>query len=280
MGKLLIVDGSNLLFQMFYGMPARIIGKGGKAIQGTLGFVGALGKIIKSVKPTHVAVIFDGEGEKERPVLDADYKANRPDWNLVPEDEIPFSQLPDIYAALDLIGIKHTESSVCECDDVIASYARTYGTDNDIVISSFDSDFFQLITERVSVLRYRGDSSVICTPEYIRQKLGVSPERYADYKSLVGDSSDNIRGVAKVGPKTAAALIAEYGSVEGVILGVDSISKPAIRESVRAAVERIRLNYRLIYLDGTAPLPFALEELEFSRDMPRTREVLETVGII
>jgi DNA polymerase-1 len=280
MGKLLVVDGSNLLFQMFYGMPARITGKCGRAIQGTLGFVGALGKIVRSVKPTHVAVLFDGEGEKERPMLDAEYKANRPDWDSMPEDEIPFSQLPDIYAALDHLGIKHRECTAYECDDVIASYAKTYGVDNDIIISSFDSDFFQLLTDRVSVLRYRGECSVLCTPEYVRERLGVSPSSYADYKSLVGDTADNVKGVPKVGPKTAAALIAEFGSAEGVIAGVDSIGKAAIRESVRASTDRIRLNCRLIRLDGAAPLPFALDELEFSGEMPRTREILEAIGAV
>ena len=89
--KLLIVDGSNLLFQMFFGMPSRIINKDGKAIQGTLGFVGALLKIIRMTAPTHAAVLFDGERENERKELDEDYKANREDYSLVSEEENPFS---------------------------------------------------------------------------------------------------------------------------------------------------------------------------------------------
>ena len=82
MKRLLIVDGSNLLFQMFFGMPTRITNSAGKAIQGTLGFVGALLKIIRAIEPTHTAVLFDGEHENERSALNADYKANRVDsWN-------------------------------------------------------------------------------------------------------------------------------------------------------------------------------------------------------
>lgn len=91
MDKLLLVDGSNLLFQMFFGMPARIVGSEGKAIQGTLGFVGALLKIIRMVAPTHMLVIFDGEHENSRCELDADYKANRIDYGTVSEEENPFS---------------------------------------------------------------------------------------------------------------------------------------------------------------------------------------------
>lgn len=99
MPRFLIVDGSNLLFQMFFGMPARIVNSQGKAIQGTLGFAGALLKIIRRVSPTHIVVIFDGEHENARSVLDPGYKANRPDYSEAAEEENPFSQLNDVYAA-------------------------------------------------------------------------------------------------------------------------------------------------------------------------------------
>ena len=99
--KLLIVDGSNLLFQMFFGMPARIVNEQGKAIQGTLGFVGALLKIIRKTVPTHIAVLFDGKHENDRSVLNSDYKANRVDYSKTSEEKTPFSQLPNIYAAHD-----------------------------------------------------------------------------------------------------------------------------------------------------------------------------------
>ncbi|MCM1262701.1 MAG: hypothetical protein NC313_08255 [Butyrivibrio sp.] len=124
MDKLLIVDGSNLLFQMFFGMPARIINNDGKAIQGTLGFTGALIKIIRKVKPTHILVVFDGEHENSRCEIDADYKANRIDYSIVNEEENPFSQLPDIYKILDYLGISYIETDDCEADDMITSYGK------------------------------------------------------------------------------------------------------------------------------------------------------------
>ena len=192
MERILIVDGSNLLFQMFYGMPARIVNDRGKAIQGTLGFVGALLKIIRRTKPTHIAVVFDGEHENERSAFDPDYKANRVDYSKVTEEENPFSQLADIYAALDYLNIRHAETTDCEADDVVAGYVHTYGNSAEIAISSLDSDFFQLITDKVSVLRYRGDKTVILTTEHITEKFGITPAQYADFKSLVGDAADNI----------------------------------------------------------------------------------------
>lgn len=279
MNKLLIVDGSNLLFQMFFGMPSRIVNEHGRAIQGTLGFVGALLKIIRRTEPTHIAVLFDGEHENERISLNADYKANRVDYSETPEEETPFSQLLDIYAALDFLGIKHTETCSCETDDLIASYAFTYGQDNEIIISSFDSDFFQIITDKVSVLRYRGDNTVICTPEYIKDKFSITPLQYADFKSLTGDASDNIKGAEKVGPKTAALLLNEFGTLDNVIKNADFIKKPSIKDSIIRNSERLKINYKIIKLDNSASLPFNMNELIYNFTGITTNEVLKGIGI-
>ena len=277
--KLLIVDGSNLLFQMFYGMPARITNAQGKAIQGTLGFVGALLKMIRAVSPTHVFVAFDGECENARTEIDSDYKANRPDYSDMPEEETPFSQLPDIFRALEYLGIQYRETTLCEADDWIAGYARRYGCDGDVVIASQDSDFFQLITDRVHVLRYRGEQSVLCDPAYIHGKLGIEPARYASYKSLTGDTSDNIRGVEKVGPKTAAALMNQFRDVEDLIARAPEIEKPSVRASVMNSTDRIRRNYALIALSGEANLPFAIEDLAYTYTGITTTQVLAGIGL-
>ncbi len=278
MDKLLIVDGSNLLFQMFYGMPARIINHEGKAIQGTLGFVGALLKIIRITDPTHIFVAFDGECENSRTLLDEDYKGNRPDYSGLPEEDTPFSQLPDIYAALEELGICHRETETCEVDDWIAGYGKRY-KDMDVVIASQDSDFFQLITERVSILRYRGEKTVVCDPAYLREKLGIYPRQYAAFKSLTGDTADNIRGAEKIGPKTAAELMNQFEDLETLLANADSIRKPSIRASVKQNEGRIRKNYELIRLDGAQELPFELEELRWHNTGMTTTQVLRAIGL-
>lgn len=279
MSKLLLVDGNNLLFQMFFGMPSRIINQEGKAIQGTLGFVGALLKIIRKTSASHVAVLFDGEHENDRQTLNADYKGNRVDYSEIPEEENPFSQLSDVYAALDFLGIKHTETTTCEADDWIAGYALSYGQDMEIVISSFDSDFFQLITDKVSVLRYRGEKTVFCTPSYINEKFGIEPDRYVDFKSLTGDTADNIKGADKVGPKTAAALIQEFESLDGILANAEEIKKPSIKESILRNAEKLKVNYKLIKLDNQVPLPFDLSELGYDYNGITTNEVLHGIGL-
>ncbi|MGN0535512.1 MAG: 5'-3' exonuclease H3TH domain-containing protein [Eubacterium sp.] len=279
MNRLLIVDGSNLLFQMFFGMPARIVNQEGKAIQGTLGFVGALLKIIRMVEPTHMVVFFDGQHKNERCDLNHEYKANRIDYSLVSQDENPFSQMADVCRALDFLGIKYAETNNCEADDVIAGYTFSLNEQWEIVISSFDSDFFQLITDRVSVLRYRGEKTVICTPEYIMDKFGITPVQYADFKSLTGDKADNIRGAEKIGVKTAAALLNEFNTLENIISNTEQISKPTVRDSIVRNVERLRINYKMIKLSDTAELPFTMPELEYTYTGITTNEVLIGIGL-
>lgn len=282
MKRLLLVDGCNLLFQMFFGMPARIINAQGKAIQGTLGFVGALLKIIRMTSPSHVAVLFDGESHNPRVDVDADYKANREDYSQVAEEENPFSQLPDIYAALDFLGLCHAETTDCEADDWMAGYVKKYcAGENGIaaVISSFDSDFFQLISDKVTILRYRGENSVLCDRAYLQERFGVTPELYADFKALTGDTADNINGADKVGPKTAAQLVNEFGSLEEILIRAEEIKKPSVRESVLCDAERLRKNFRLIKLDGVENLPFGLDELAWKDSGVTTTEVLKAIGV-
>ena len=279
MDKLMIVDGSNLLFQMFYGMPARIVNEQGRAIQGTLGFVGALLKMVRMMQPTHMAVLFDGEYVSSRAELAPDYKGNRVDYSQMAGEDTPFSQLPDILAALDCLEIPHRETSVCEADDWIAGYVRRYGAEMEVVVVSQDSDFFQLITDRVHILRYRGEKTILCDPDYIREKLAIEPKQYAAFKALTGDAADNIRGVDGIGPKTAAALMVQFGDLDTLLCNAEQIRKPSIRKAVQEHAERIRRNYLLICLEGEEDLPFTLDEMHWQYSGMTTTEVLKKIGV-
>ncbi len=279
MPKLLLVDGSNLLFQMFYGMPARIVNGDGKAIQGTLGFTGALLKIVRMTSPTHMAVIFDGEHKNARREIDEDYKANRPDLGEVPEEETPFSQLEDVKRALDHLGIRWFETVENETDDVIAAYAFSREGDEKIVIASYDSDFFQLIGEKVTVLRYRGVKTAFLTPGTLREKLGVEPWQYAGFKALTGDGADSIRGAEGIGPKTAMRLLGTHKTLEILLEKAGELPEGAVKASLLRNKERLRKNLRLIRLDGSAPLPFSREELCFSDPGVTTNEALRGIGL-
>ena len=221
----------------------------------------------------------NGEYENERKTLDADYKANRPDFSEMPEEEVPFSQLPDIYKALDFLGIRRAETTVCETDDIVAAYALHYGEALEVVVSSFDSDFFQLITDKVSVLRYRGDKSILCTPSFVREKFGVEPCQYADFKSLVGDNADNVKGIKGIGVKTAASLLQRFGTLDSLLERSEEIEKPSVRKAIEEGREKVLLNRRLIALCGCADLPFALSELAYLYKGERTGDVLSAIGV-
>ncbi len=279
MEKHMLEDGSKLIFQMFYVKPDRILSPSGKPIQGTLGFVGALLKILRMTEPTHAAVLFDGEYVSPRGELSPDYKANRPDLSSLPEEDTPFSQLPDICRALELLGIPHGETAVCECDDWLAAYARQYGGTMEVVIASQDSDLFQLISQRVRILRYRGEKTVLWTPEHLQEKLGIKAAQYADFKALTGDTSDNIRGLRGVGPKTAGALMQQFGTLEALLERAEEIKKPALREAVLQNKARLRENYALIHLDGLQELPFPLEALAYQASGLTTTRVMKELGL-
>ncbi len=279
MEKLLIVDGMNLLFQMFYGMTPRF-NSAGRPIHGTVGFIGALLKILRWEKPSHAVVLFDGECTNERKELDENYKANRPDYSQLPEEETPFCQLPHLYKALDVLGIRHAETVCCETDDWIAGYAKTYGSTYNVVIVSQDSDFFQLISPKVLVLRYRGDKTTLWSEHTVYQQLGVRPGQYADFKALVGDSADNIPGAPKIGPKTAAALISRFGSLQQILEQTASVEKPSIRASLEENRDQLLLNQKLITLTGCCSLPFTPEELPWRDRGLNTYLVLQSIDLI
>ena len=137
----------------------------------------------------------------------------------------------------------------------------------------------QLITPRVSVLRYRGERTVVCTPGDIRNKFGIEPSCYADFKALVGDASDNLRGAPGIGPKTAAALLREFGSLEAILSRVEQIPRASIRASLAQNETILRRNRALIKLSADASLPFAPEELIFAGTSCTTTEVLTAIGV-
>ena len=147
-----------------------------------------------------------------------------------------------------------------------------------VVISSFDSDFFQLINNNVSVLRCRGTKTTICDKAYIQSKFGFLPEKYVDFKSLVGDGSDNIKGVEKVGVKIATALINQFGNLQNVISGVDGIGKQSIRESVKRSIKQLKMNYDLIKLKSNSTLRFEINDLGYTSGEFTTIEILRKIG--
>lgn len=268
MNRLLLVDGHNLLFRMFYGMPDNFYTPMGRKYNAVYGFGCAITKVLSLLQPTHALVLFDSPDCGDRRQLDEEYKANRPDFSDAAPNDCPFTQLPAIYALLDDMQIPHREIHGCEADDVIASYAMKCAGDYHVVIFSTDRDYWQLISDKVSILDYHGMNSSLITPPTVERKFGVKPEQFADFKCLIGDKSDNIVGVPGVGPKRAAEMLTRYGTLENLLAHTDEIDRPAIRKALEESRERLELNNRLIRLSGDASLPLEPEYLAFRCRMP------------
>lgn len=278
--KLLIVDGHNLLFQMFYGMPNKIYNEDNVPIHGVIGFIGALLKIIKINNPDYIVILFDKEQELDRKKINENYKDNRIDYSNVSDDENPFFSLKYIYKVLDLIKIKYTEVDTYEADDMIASYVFSYFGRYDIIISSQDSDFYSLINDSVNVFKYRGIKSELVTKEKIFEKYHIDSKYFADYKSLIGDNSDNIKGVYGIGPKTATSLINNYGNIINIINNANEISNIKLRNKILDNISLLKENIELIKYTKTYELPFSIDELKLNIDENiKTMDLLKKCGI-
>ena len=205
MKKLLLVDGHNLLFKMFFGMPFPFYNDNNVNITGTVGFVGTVVKMIKYLKVDECLVVFDGEGSRN--IRDnKDYKANRQtDYGALSDEENPFTQLKFIKAVLDYINIKWIETEEIESDDYIAIVSKKY--DGEVFISSADTDFYQLVNDRVKIIKFRGKNTIFVDEKFIYENYSILPSDFALYKAIIGDSADNIKGIYKVGPKTAVKVI-------------------------------------------------------------------------
>ena len=261
MNRLLLIDGHNLLFKAFFGIPEKIQSNG-KSVHGVVGFIGMTVKIIRKTTPTHVLVVFDPEETPSRTESYPEYKSNRKDYSQVPERENPFTQLAGIKKALEAVGIKYCEQSGYEADDLIASY--TGQPDFQTVIVSSDTDFFQLVSRSTIIYHYHGKNSIFYNVDEVTRKYGIPPDRYLEYKALVGDKSDTISGVKGIGPKTALKVIR---------------NERALTAEEQAIFER---NIELIRLNSKVELPYRLSELAYNNhlDMFGIGAILRSAGVL
>lgn len=208
---LVLVDGLNLLWRAAYGFPARIRDSEGEDVTPAFGFFALLRKAIHGLMPCEAVVVFDGEGASNARVEAApDYKANR-----AGADYSHLAWLPTIYAGLRTMGLEFEETTGAEADDVIAQLVGGVETSRHSVIVSTDRDFYQLLGERVLIANtMRKSGEQIVDGDEVRRRFSVEPWQWCDYMALVGDTSDNIKGVRGIGPKRAAAALAGGHTLE------------------------------------------------------------------
>ena len=279
MDKLLIIDGSALLFQSFYGMPNKIKNKDGKYIEAVICFMGILFKTIKMINPNNLLIVFDGETHLKRQDVDQNYKANRPTFSEVSEEDNPFIQLETIKKVLTHINFNWFETVTCEADDLIASIINDYKKEYEIIISSSDKDFYQLISKNTKVFTYRGKVSKLWTEEEILKKYEFLPHNFSTFKALVGDQSDNIKGIKGIGPKTATLLIKKFGDINNIYKNIEKINNQKLHDLLLYNKELAIKNYELVDLKNIHNL-LTLTNLSFKLPTQSSTDLLKEFDLI
>jgi len=275
--KLLLVDGPYYVYRSFFAIR-ELSNSRGEPTNAIYGFVKVLRKMLRDLQPDRAAVLWDEGLPPRRTQLQPDYKQQRA---AMPELMRP--QIAHIRALVPLMGIASLRQPDTEADDLIAAYTCEAQRDGmEVVVATSDKDLFQLVDHRVRV--YSTHKADFATPkdgfallgsDYVRAKWGVEPGQIGDWLCLVGDSADNIPGVSGLGPKRAAALIQEFGSITALLARTDAIANETLREKVVQAREQILSNQIMVRLDTHLPLPAPLDELAIRPRFPELLSALE-----
>ena len=251
--KLILVDGSGYLYRAFHALPPLTSSKG-EPTGALLGVLNMLQKLCKEESPELIAVVFDAPGRTFRDDLFDAYKAQR---TPMPDDLR--SQLQPLLDCVESMGLPLLRVNGVEADDVIGTLARqAAANDIDVLISTGDKDMAQLVDERITLVNTMTGSRL--DRAGVKAKFDVFPEQIIDYLALVGDTSDNIPGVAKVGPKTAAKWLADFGTLDKLLENAQSITGK-VGENLRASGKDIELSRRLATIDCAVALDLAHDAL-------------------
>jgi DNA polymerase I len=243
--RLLIVDGHAYAYRAFYAIR-QLNSPEGLGTNAIYGFIKMLAKMQARVQPSHVAVVWDGGLDAARMTLHPDYKAQRP--SAPPDLD---RQIGEIQEYLEHAGFPTCQQDGVEADDVICALCEEALENGfEVVIASSDKDFMPLVSDRVGILNPNDKSETIWGPAQVREKTGVEPKQVLDWLCLLGDSVDNIPGVPGVGPKTAADLLKQFGSVDGIYGGLEQVKSERLRTALRDAEQLVRKNQELIRLKG------------------------------
>ena len=254
---LFLIDGSSYIFRAFFALPPLSNSKG-TPTNATLGFTNMLLKVIREFNPELLAVVLDAKGPSFRTEVYAEYKANRP---AMPERLS--LQIPYIKEVVEGLNIRLLEKEGYEADDIIGTIAREAARQGHPVrIVTGDKDIFQLINEMVLAIDTMKNKSFGI--KEVKDQFGVEPKKLVDLMALAGDSVDNIPGVPGIGPKTAAELIREFGSLENLLANIQKVAKPKIREKLKTFADQARLSKQLAMIDTHVPLDEPPQDFSFS----------------
>ena len=260
MKKILVIDGNSIINRAFFGVRP-LTTKTGKNTNAIYGMVNIISKQLDAIKPDYAAIAFDLKGPTFRHKMFTEYKAGR---NPTPPELL--EQFPEAKIIMELMGIHVLELQGYEADDIQGTVAKFANSENGIesYVLSGDRDLLQLIDGSTSVLLAGNtETKLMRTPEFV-EKYGITPDLFVEMKALMGDSSDNIPGVRGIGEKTAASLIQNFGTLEGIYANIDDkrITK-SVREKLIAGKENAYLSRDLARIDTHAPIGKSLDDIVY-----------------
>jgi DNA polymerase-1 len=254
--RLLIVDGHAFAYRAFFAIRS-LSAPDGSATNAIYGFIRMLVKMEARVKPTHLIVVWDGGLHEERTALHPEYKAQRP--------EMPANlalQLDQIISWLRAGGVASLTEEGREADDGIAAIThQAVAAGFEVIIASSDKDFMQLVSPDVRLLNPGDKTDALWGAEEVMAKTSVKPTQIVDWLSLIGDSVDNITGVAGIGPKTASELLRQFGSIDSIYQRIEEVSQNRLRASLQASEGLLRRNQQLVRLKSEMTSEVSLEDL-------------------
>jgi DNA polymerase-1 len=247
---LIIVDGSAYLFRAYHGLPP-LTNANGVPTGAIFGVLNMLKKLTLSYPNASLVVVFDPKGKTTRHGLFPAYKANRSEM----PDELA-CQIAPLHAIIQALGLPLCIAPGIEADDVIGTLAtQTAEQGQAVIIATGDKDFAQLVSTQITLVNTMNDSRL--DPAGVVTKFGIRPDQIIDYLALIGDTSDNIPGVPKVGPKTAVKWLSQYDSISGIIAHAEAITGK-VGQSLRDHLDQLALSQQLVTIDCQIDLPKAL----------------------
>jgi DNA polymerase-1 len=262
---LILVDGSSYLYRAFHALPP-LNNSRGEPTGAVFGVLNMLQKFLREHADSNIVVVFDAPGRTFRDDLFAEYKAHRPP---MPDDLR--SQIEPLLAAVSALGLPMLRIAGVEADDVIGTLAcRAAAQGGDVLISTGDKDMAQLVNDRITLINTMSNTRM--DRDGVKAKFDVWPEQIIDYLALIGDSSDNIPGVDKVGPKTAAKWLATWNTLDEIIAHAAEISGK-VGENLRAGLETLALSRQLATIRADLELPADLAAA--TRQLPDTAKLRE-----
>ena len=256
--RLFLIDGSNQMYRAYHALPP-MTNATGQVTHAVYGFVTMLLKLIADHKPEFIAASFDLAGPTFRRDLAADYKATR---SPMPNDLI--DQVPLVHQACRALGVPILTTDRYEADDVMGTLARQAAAQGfDVALVTGDKDFFQLVGGPIQVYNPR-EPGTWFDADGVRQKFGVPPEQVIDVLALMGDTSDNVKGVPGIGEKGARDLISQFGSLESLLAGAATVTQKRYREALLAHADDARQSQALVTIHTDCPVTFDAEACRYT----------------